>query len=273
MKEHQMTDDKTKMMALVDPKNGLGRMKDRAVLVTGGARGIGRGMAEAFLREGAQVAIIDLSKARVERAVEDLSMAGGTVLGLSGSIAVRAVLENACEKTLETFGRFDVLVSNAMWARYQPLSELTEENLDGMIDVGFKSVIWGMQIAERIMEPRGGGVVINVSSVAAARSLPNSMVYSGIKAGVSGLTRSGAVDLGPKGIRVNAIGPGTTLTDGVVQNVSDEALSHRVSRTPLGRLGEVSDMGDAAVFLASDESGWVNGVTLYVDGGTTSAHL
>ncbi len=160
-----------------------------------------------------------------------------------------------------------------MWARYQPLSELSEENLDGMLDVGFKAVVWGMQIAEAIMAPRGGGVVINISSVAASRSLPNSMVYSGIKAGVSGLTRSGAVDLGPKGIRVNAIAPGTTLTEGVTRNVSEEAMQHRISRTPLNRLGDPGDMGDAAVYLASDESGWVNGITLYVDGGITAAFL
>jgi NAD(P)-dependent dehydrogenase (short-subunit alcohol dehydrogenase family) len=130
-----------------------------------------------------------------------------------------------------------------------------------------------MQIAEQIMAPRGGGVVINISSVAAARSLPDSMVYSGIKAGVSGLTRSGAVDLGRKGIRVNAIAPGTTLTDGVARNLSEEAMKHRLSRVPLGRLGQVSDMGAAAVYLASDESSWVNGITLYVDGGITAAFL
>jgi NAD(P)-dependent dehydrogenase (short-subunit alcohol dehydrogenase family) len=123
------------------------------------------------------------------------------------------------------------------------------------------------------MAPRGGGVVVNLSSVAASRSLPDSMVYSGIKAGVSGLTRSGAVDLGPKGIRVNAIAPGTTLTDGVARNLSDDAMKHRLSRVPLGRLGQVGDMGSAAVFLASDESAWINGVTLFVDGGITAAFL
>lgn len=250
-----------------------GRLKGKVALVTGGARGIGRGVADAFMREGASVAIIDLKQERVDKAVAEMTADGGTALGLSGNVADRAVLEQACEETLKTLGGFDILVSNAMWARYQPLSELTQENLDGMVDVGFKAVIWGMQIAERIMGERGGGCVINISSVAAARSLPNSMVYSGIKAGINGLTRSGAVDLGPKGIRVNAIGPGTTLTEGVTRNVSEEAMAHRISRTPMGRLGEVSDLGNAAVFLASDEASWVNGVVLYVDGGTTAAHL
>jgi NAD(P)-dependent dehydrogenase (short-subunit alcohol dehydrogenase family) len=258
--------------ARVNPK-GLGRLKGRVALITGSARGIGRGIAEAFVAEGAAVGIVDLKQERVDTAVAALEALGGTVVGMAGNVAERSVLAGACKTLLSKFGRFDILVSNAMWARYQPLSELTPENLDGMIDVGFKSVVWGMQIAEEIMAPRGGGVVINISSVAASRSLPDSMVYSGIKAGVSGLTRSGAVDLGRKGIRVNAIAPGTTLTDGVARNLSEEAMAHRVSRVPLGRLGRVDDMGAAAVYLASDESGWVNGVTLYVDGGITAAFL
>jgi NAD(P)-dependent dehydrogenase (short-subunit alcohol dehydrogenase family) len=252
---------------------GYDRLRGRVALVTGGARGIGRGIAEAFVREGAIVGIIDLKQGRVDTAAAALGKAGGTVVGEAGDVSDRAVLERACHGLLDKFGRFDILVNNAMWARYQPLAELTPENLDGMLGVGFKAVVWGMQVAEAIMAPRGGGTVINISSVAAARSLPNSLVYSGIKAGVGGLTRSGAVDLGPKGIRVNAIAPGTTLTDGVARNLAEEAMEHRVSRTPLGRLGQAADMGAAAVYLASDESAWVNGITLFVDGGITAAFL
>ena len=249
------------------------RLEGKVALVTGGARGIGRGIAEAFCAEGAMVGIVDLKKERVDTAVEALVGAGGIAIGEAGDVSDRAVIARCCNNLLERFGRFDILVNNAMWARYQPLRELTPENLDGMVNVGFKSVVWGMQIAEELMEPRGGGVVVNISSVAAARSLPDSMVYSGIKAGVSGLTRSGAVDLGPKGIRVNAIAPGTTLTDGVARNLSEDAMKHRLSRVPLGRLGQVSDMAAAAVYLASNESAWVNGITLYVDGGITAAFL
>jgi NAD(P)-dependent dehydrogenase (short-subunit alcohol dehydrogenase family) len=254
------------------PRKGLGRLAGKVALVTGGARGIGRGIAEAFVDEGAIVGIIDLKKERVDQAVTELSADGGQAFGFAGSVADRTILRNACIETEKRHGRFDILVNNAMWARYQPLSELTEETLEGMLAVGFKAVVWGMQVAEELMAAKGG-TVINISSVAASRSLPNSMIYTGVKAGVSGLTRSGAVDLGPKGIRVNAIAPGTTLTDGVVRNVNAEGLDHRISRTPMGRLGKVSDMGLAAVFLAGDESGWVNGITLYVDGGITAAHL
>jgi NAD(P)-dependent dehydrogenase (short-subunit alcohol dehydrogenase family) len=254
-------------------KKGCGRLTGKVALITGGARGIGRGIAEAFIAEGAITGIIDLKQERVDEAVAELSSTGGRVFGIAGNVAERDIVRDACLEAQKQYGQLDILVSNAMWARYQPLAELTEETLDGMIAVGFKSVVWGMQIAEELMAPRGNGVVINISSVAAARSLPNSLVYSGIKAGVSGLTRSGAVDLGPKGIRVNAIAPGTTLTSGVVRNVTAEGLDHRISRTPLGRLGEAADMGAAAVFLASDESAWINGVTLFVDGGITAAHL
>jgi NAD(P)-dependent dehydrogenase (short-subunit alcohol dehydrogenase family) len=260
-------------MTQTTTRKGLGRLTGRVALVTGGARGIGRAVAEAYLREGAIVGIVDLKQDRVDGAVAEMTADGAQAVGFAGDVSKRAVLEHAMTAMLEQFGRFDILVSNAMWARYQPLAELTEENLLGMVGAGFNAVIWGMQIAEAIMAPRGGGVIINLASVATARSLPNSMVYSGIKAGVAGLTRSGAVDLGPKGIRVNAIAPGTTLTDGVVRNVTEEAMQHRLSRTPLNRLGQPEDMADAAVFLASDESGWVNGHVLYVDGGITAAHL
>jgi meso-butanediol dehydrogenase / (S,S)-butanediol dehydrogenase / diacetyl reductase len=254
-------------------RKGLGRLKGRVALITGGARGIGRAIAEAYAAEGAIAGIVDLKQERVDAAVADLKAQGGEAWGVGGDVSRRETLDKAANAILEKYGRFDILVSNAMWARYQPLAELTEENLNGMIAVGFSAVVWGMQIAEAIMAPRGGGAVINIASVASSRSLPNSMVYSGIKAGVVGLTRSGAVDLGPKNIRVNAIGPGTTLTEGVVRNVSAEAMDHRLSRTPLKRLGRPSDIADAAVFLASDESAWINGHVLYVDGGITAAFL
>jgi 3-oxoacyl-[acyl-carrier protein] reductase len=254
-------------------RTGLGRLKGRVALITGAARGIGRAIAEAYLAEGAIVGIIDLKQARVDAAVAELKALGGEVWGVGGDVSKRETLDQAAKMLLETYGRFDILVSNAMWARYQPLAELDEETLAGMVGTGFNAVVWGMQIAEALMAPRGGGAVINIASVASSRSLPNSMVYSGVKAGVVGLTRSGAVDLGPKNIRVNAIAPGTTLTDGVTRNVSAEAMEHRLSRTPLKRLGQPSDMGNAAIFLASDESAWVNGHVLYVDGGITAAFL
>ena len=254
-------------------RKGLGRLKGRVALVTGAARGIGRAIAEAYIAEGAIVGIIDLKQARVDAAVAELKALGGEAWGLGGDVSKRATLDQAAKTLLETYGRFDILVSNAMWARYQPLAELDEETLAGMVGTGFSAVVWGMQIAETLMASRGGGVVINMASVASSRSLPNSLVYSGVKAGVVGLTRSGAVDLGPKSIRVNAIAPGTTLTEGVTRNVSAEAMDHRLSRTPLRRLGQPSDIADAAVFLASDESAWVNGHVLYVDGGITAAFL
>jgi 3-oxoacyl-[acyl-carrier protein] reductase len=260
-------------MSETPARTGLGRLQGRVALVTGGARGIGRAIAEAYIAEGAVVGIVDLKQGRVDSAVTALRALGGQACGTAGDVSKRETLDRAARMLLDDYGRFDILVSNAMWARYQPLAEVTEENLSGMLGVGFNAVVWGMQIAEAIMAPRGGGVIINIASVAAARSLPDSLVYSGIKAGVTGLTRSGAVDLGPKNIRVNAIAPGTTLTDGVVRNVSSEAMEHRLSRTPLRRLGRPADMAGAAVFLASDESAWVNGHVLYVDGGITAAFL
>src|SRR5205085_2632197 len=121
-----------------------GRLDGRVALITGGARGIGRGIAEAFIAEGASVGIVDLKQERVDTALADLVAGGGKAIGEAGDVSDRAVLARCCNNIVDKFGRFDILVNNAMWARYQPLSELTPENLDGMVNVGFKSVVWGM---------------------------------------------------------------------------------------------------------------------------------
>src|SRR5580693_9150061 len=165
-------------MADSSTRNGLERLKGRVALVTGGARGIGRAIAEAYVAEGAIVGVIDLKQERVEAAVAELKALGGDACGFAGDVSKRETLDAAARTLLETYGGFDILVSNAMWARYQPLAELTEETLAGMVAVGFNAVVWGMQIAEALMGPRGGGAVINIASVASSRSLPNSLVYS-----------------------------------------------------------------------------------------------
>jgi NAD(P)-dependent dehydrogenase (short-subunit alcohol dehydrogenase family) len=140
-----------------------------------------------------------------------------------------------------------------------------------MVGTGFESVIWGIQAAEAFMGE--GGSVINVSSAAAFLGLPRGLTYAGVKAGVLGLTRAGAVDLGSRGIRVNAICPGFTSTEGVMVNVTPEMVQKRLARTPMQRVGTPEDVARVAGFLASPASGFVTGEYIKVDGGATYAHL
>jgi 3-oxoacyl-[acyl-carrier protein] reductase len=164
-----------------------------------------------------------------------------------------------------------ILVNNAMWNRYGPLQDQTEDMIGRMIDVGFKGVIWGYQAVLDDMTKAGGGVIVNIASPSAVLAMSNGIMYSGVKAAVAAVTRSGAAEFGPRKIRVNAIAPGPTPTDGANLVVTEEAWERRRARVPIGRLGTPTDVANAAVFLASDESSFITGDMLFVDGGITYA--
>jgi NAD(P)-dependent dehydrogenase (short-subunit alcohol dehydrogenase family) len=243
----------------------------RVALVTGGARGIGRAIVDKLAALGATVGVLDLKLELAEAAVAELQAQGHQAVAFGGDVAQRATLMDAASALKARFGRLDVLVSNAMWVRYGPIDDLTPEALQRMVGTGFHSVVWGIQAASAHMER--GGSVVNIASAAAFLGIPEAMVYCGVKAGVLGLTRSAAVDLGPRGIRVNAVGPGSVPTEGVRINVDPEKVKVRLAKTPMRRLGTVEDIASAVAFLASDESSWVTGECIKVDGGVTHAFL
>ncbi|MEY2685568.1 MAG: hypothetical protein RJA09_2713 [Pseudomonadota bacterium] len=243
----------------------------RVALVTGGARGIGRAIVDKLAALGATVGVLDLKLELAETAVAELQAQGHQAVAFGGDVAQRATLMDAASALKARFGRLDVLVSNAMWVRYGPIDDLTPEALQRMVGTGFHSVVWGIQAASAHMER--GGSVVNIASAAAFLGIPEAMVYCGVKAGVLGLTRSAAVDLGPRGIRVNAVGPGSVPTEGVRINVDPEKVKVRLAKTPMRRLGTVEDIASAVAFLASDESSWVTGECIKVDGGVTHAFL
>ncbi|SOC82141.1 hypothetical protein SAMN05421890_0530 [Ensifer adhaerens] len=247
------------------------RLAGRVALVTGGGRGLGRAISEAFAREGAAVGILDLKPEVAEPAAEAIRAAGGKALAITGNVAKRQDLFDAVAKLKAEFGPVDILVNNAMWNRYGPLEEQTEEMIGRMIDVGFKGVVWGYQAVLEDMTAAGGGAIINIGSPSSVLAMKHGIMYSAIKAAVSGLTRSGAAEFGPRNIRVNAIAPGSTPTEGANLVVSEEAWERRRQRVPLGRLGAPEDIANAAVFLASDESSFITGDILFVDGGITYA--
>jgi 3-oxoacyl-[acyl-carrier protein] reductase len=247
------------------------RLQGRVALVTGGGRGIGRAIAEAFAQEGALVGVLDLKQDVADQAVQAIQAKGGKALSLVGNVARRDDVFAAVERLRAAFGRVTILVNNAMWNRYGPIQEQTEEMIGRMIDVGFKGVIWGYQAVLDDMTKAGGGAVINIASPSAVLAMSNGIMYSGVKAGVAGVTRSAAADFGPRNIRVNAIAPGPTPTDGANLVVTEEAWERRRARVPIGRLGTTADVASAAVFLASDESSFITGDMLFVDGGITYA--
>lgn len=249
------------------------RLKGKVALVTGGAQGIGRAICERFAAEGAIVGVLDIKGDNAERAAQALREQGAQAHAYAGDVARRGTFEAAVGDLEGRHGRFDILVNNAIWVRYGPIDAITPEMLERMTGTGFHSVVWGIQVGAAAMARSGGGAIVNIASAASFLGIPGGMVYCGVKAGVLGLTRSAAVDLGPKKIRVNAVCPGSVLTEGVRINVNPEMEAKRKARTPLGRLGEVTDIANAACFLASDESGFVTGESLLVDGGVTHALL
>jgi len=249
------------------------RLKNKVALVTGGAQGIGRAIAETFAAQGAAVGILDLKADPAESAAAAIRAQGGEALAFVGDVAKRESFAHAIEALERRYGRFDVLVNNAIWVRYSAIDAITPEMLNRMVGTGFNSIVWGIQVAAPVMARSGGGSIINIASAAAFLGVPAAMVYCGVKAGVLGLTRSAATDLGAQNIRVNAIAPGSVDTEGVRVNVDEAMKAKRLAQTPLRRLGRVNDVAAAACFLASDESSFITGESLLIDGGVTHAFL
>ena len=249
------------------------RLKDKVALVTGGAQGIGRGISELFARHGAAVGILDIKGELATKAADEIIAAGGRAASFGADVSRRESFVECIAELERQFGRFDILVNNAIWVRYGTIDSITPEILTRMVATGFNSVVWGIQAAAPAMARTGGGSIVNIASAAGFMGVPGAMIYCGVKAGVLGLTRSAATDLGVQGIRVNALCPGSVLTEGMRINVTPDMMAKRVSQSPLRRMGEVSDIANAALFLASDECTFMTGEAMLVDGGVTQAFL
>jgi 3-oxoacyl-[acyl-carrier protein] reductase len=245
----------------------------RAAFISGAGHGIGKATAIEMARLGALVGVNDLKPEFVEETVGAIRATGGQAIALPQDVSTREGMREAVLRFAREAGRLDILVNNAAWVRYQPLAEITPEVMDRMVEIGFKSVIWGIQAAAEAMDAERGGSIVNVASIAAVKSPQRSIVYSGIKAGVLGITRAAAADLAGRRIRVNAVAPGAVPTEGTAKHRNADLDARRIARTPLGRLGTVEDIADAICFLAGDGSRFINADVLHLDGGASQTVL
>lgn len=242
------------------------RLKDRVALITGGARGIGYATAEVFVREGAKVVVVDVDAAAVAKAASDL---GHGTLGLVMDVTDRSSVETVVKEVNEKLGTIEILVNNAGIIKDAQLSKMEEADFDAVVSVNLKGVFNTTQCISKQMVENGKGVILNASSVVALYGNFGQTNYVATKAGVIGMTKTWARELGRKGVRVNAVAPGfikTRMTEGIPDKVMDK-LSAMV---PLQRMGEPVEIANAYLFLASDEASYVNGHVLSVDGGVTT---
>ena len=254
------------------------RLESKVALITGGGSGIGRACAEMFAREGAKVAVSDISLERAQATTQFVTSHGGEAIAISGDVSVGDDAQNMVSATVEKFGKLDVLVNSAgVSARNaMPKGSSPEEVWDKVIDVNLKGTYMVSWHAMPEMAKSGGGSIINLSSVMGLVGYPVGMgggfnPYNPSKGGVVQFTRNLAIDSASKNVRVNCICPGYVETDLTSALTKDaEALSRLETLHPIGRLGQPEEIAYAALYLASDESGFVTGTPLVVDGGYTA---
>lgn len=244
----------------------------KSAIVTGAAGGIGYAIAERFLRDGVKVAIGDIDAEKGARAAADLGKLG-QVRFVKADIGKRLDVHNLLAAAVDAFGRIDILVNNAGIVHGADFLDLKEEDFDRVLRVNLKgSFLTGQAVARHMVDKvkKGGaaGSIVNMSSVNAVFAIATQVPYSISKGGMNQLTKVMALSLAPYGIRVNAIGPGSIMTEMLASVNADPAARERIlSRTPLGRIGEPSEIAAIAAFLASDDASYITGQTIYADGG------
>ena len=243
------------------------RLKNKIAIITGGSRGIGYATAEKFLKEGATVVITASSKATADKAVEKLSAdyPQGVIDGISPDLSSLESVREAFRLVTDTYGGIDMLVNTAGVSESTPLDAYTEELFDKVMDLNVKGVFNATRVAAEYMEKQGGGVILSTSSMVSRYGQPSGFAYPASKFAVNGMTLSWARELGPKGIRVNAVAPGITETD-MMKAVPKEVIDPMVQQIPLRRMGQPEDIANAFAFLASEEAAYITGVVLHVDG-------
>ena len=243
------------------------KLNNKVAIVTGGSRGIGFATAKAFLKEGAVVVITASSPETAQKAVMKLreEFPNSQVSGISPNLASLEEVTKAFDSVAAQYGHLDILVNNAGVSESTPFANYTQETFDKVIDLNVKGVFNAAHAAAGHMVKQGSGVILNTSSMVSIYGQPGGVAYPTSKFAVNGITLSLARELGPKGIRVNAVAPGITETD-MMKAVPKEVIEPMIQQIPLRRLGQPEDIANAFVFLASDDASYITGVVLRVDG-------
>ena len=247
------------------------RMKGKNILITGAARSIGRACAERFAEEGGNVAIVDVLEEAGQKTTAEIAEKYGVKTAFyKCDVGIKAEVDMTIDQVVEDFGHIDVLVSNAGIQRRGDFLDITEEEFDDVIRTNLKSVyLFGQKVGKHMVARGKGGTIVNISSSSVRMTMPGISPYAASKGGVSTLTNAMALSLAPHGIRVNAVGPGTIVTDLSREGLLNDKEARRkiLTRIPMRRLGEGRDVAGPVLFLASDDSGYITGETIFVDGG------
>jgi NAD(P)-dependent dehydrogenase (short-subunit alcohol dehydrogenase family) len=251
------------------------RLAGKVSLITGGGTGIGRGTALAFAREGAKVAVAGRRMDKLQEVVSEIRAAGGEAIAVACDVSRAVDAQNAIRKTVEAFGKLDVLVNNAGVLSVSTIEEIAEDEWDRLIGANLKGPFLMCRAALPEFRKAGGGAIVNVGSVLGLVAMKKRAAYCASKGGVTLLTKAIAIDHGHENIRANCICPSIVETELVSQLFNtpdgDRVKRERLATIPLGRMGRPADIAELAVYLASDESSWLTGAAIPLDGGLTAA--
>lgn len=244
------------------------RLQNKVSLITGAAQGIGLATALKFAREGAIVVVCDVNPKAVDAAVALCQAEGATAKGYVMDVTQRSMVESVVASVVADWGRLDVLVNNAGITQDARLQKMTIEQFDRVIDVNLRGVFHCSQAVADIMVTQGRGVILNASSVVGIYGNFGQTNYAATKFGVIGFTKTWSRELGPKGVRVNAVAPGFISTP-ILQTIPEKVIHEMEQRVPMRRLGQPEEIANVYAFLASDEASYVNGIVMEVAGGLT----